>query len=83
MITAIDPVRLVGLKQAAYVMQCLIKGQNKEEIVIALGGDDQLVSMWISFLLHNRWITEGGEGWSVTAKGTNWNMRNGSTHTTS
>jgi len=69
MTTVIDPVQLAGLKQAAYVMECLVTGQSKEEIAIAFGGDKQLVAMWILFLKHNHWIAETKEGWSITAKG--------------
>ncbi|HEU4605112.1 MAG TPA: hypothetical protein VFS46_02620 [Nitrososphaera sp.] len=72
MTTVIDPMRLAGLKQATYVMQCLIKGQSKEDITVALGNDEQLVNMWISFLRHNHWIDEGLNGWSITAKGRTW-----------
>ncbi|MFY3742136.1 MAG: hypothetical protein HMLIMOIP_002600 [Candidatus Nitrosomirales archaeon] len=72
MTTVIDPVRLAGLKQAVYVMECLVKGNNEEEIAIALGNDKQLVSMWILFLKHNHWIEETMGGWSITVKGQKW-----------
>lgn len=73
MTLAIDPVKLAGLKQAAYVMQCLNKGQSTEQIAIALNGDEQLVTMWVSFLRHNHWVIEESGKWSITAKGENWN----------
>ena len=76
-----DPARLVGLKQAAYVMECLVKGQSEEEIVRTIGGDEQLVTMWISFLKHNHWITETMGGWSTTAKGVAWSRRDMSART--
>src|SRR5688572_2311693 len=75
MTTLIDPVRLSGLKQASYVMRCITEGQTEEKIAIALGGDVQLVAMWLSFLKHNHWMTEGNGGWSVTAKGTQWSTK--------
>jgi hypothetical protein len=71
--TAIDPVKLAGLKQATYVMQCLVKGHSEEQIAIALNGDKQLVTMWVSFLRHNHWMTEESGKWTITAKGENWN----------
>lgn len=74
-----DPARLVGLKQAVYVMECLVKGQSEEEIVRTISGDEQLVTMWISFLKHNHWIAETNGGWSSTAKGVAWSRRDMST----
>ena len=73
MTTAIDPVKLAGLKQAVYVMQCLAKGQSEEQIAIALNNDEQLVTMWVSFLRHNYWMIQEFGKWSITAKGENWN----------
>jgi hypothetical protein len=69
MTSIIEPVRLGGLKQAVYVLDCLVKGHSEEQIAITLGNDKQLVQMWILFLKHNHWIEEGLNGWSVTAKG--------------
>jgi hypothetical protein len=67
-----NPVQLAGLKQAAYVMKCLVEGYTEEEIVKILGKDQQLVVMWISFLRHNQWMEKSMEGWSMTAKGVVW-----------
>jgi hypothetical protein len=72
MTTIIEPVRLVGLKQAVYVMDSLAKGHNEEQIAITLGDDKQLVRMWMLFLKHNRWMEETMSGWSLTAKGRSW-----------
>ena len=69
MTTIIDPVRLAGLKQAAYVMGCLVRNDSEVEIIRMLGGDVQLFNMWKLFLRHNQWIVETAEGWSTTAKG--------------
>ena len=75
MTSTINPVEIVGLKQAAYVMECLTKGQNGDEITRMLGGDEQLVDMWVSFLKHNQWMTETMQGWSMTVKGAMWHKR--------
>jgi hypothetical protein len=75
MTSIINPVQLAGLKQAVYVMECLVRNDSEEEIVRMLGGDDQLFDMWKSFLKHNQWMTESMQGWSITAKGAMWNKR--------
>jgi hypothetical protein len=72
MTTMIDPVRFVGLEQAAYVMDCLVRNDSEENTVSMLGGDKQLFDMWKSFLKHNHWITETMQGYSTTAKGAMW-----------
>lgn len=70
------PFKLAGLKQATYISQCLAKGQDRAEVILSFGGDEQLVDMWISFLKHNHWVVEGTDGrWSVTPKGKIWNSR--------
>jgi hypothetical protein len=76
MATMMDPGRLSGLKQASFVMQCLTEGQSSEEIAASLGGDMQLVAMWISFLRHNHWMIADDKGWAVTAKGARWSRMN-------
>ena len=81
MTTVIEPVQLAGLKQAAYVMECLVIGQSKEDIVRRLEGDKQLVDMWISFLRHNHWIEETVKGWSITTKGAAWSRNAKSSQT--
>jgi hypothetical protein len=75
MTTIIDPVRLAGLKQAAYVMGCLVRNDSEAHVIMALGGDTQLYHMWKSFLRHNQWIAETTHGYSITAKGSMWNKR--------
>jgi hypothetical protein len=77
----IDPVRLTGLKQAAYVMGCIVRNDSEEQITRMLGGDEQLFDMWKSFLKHNQWMTETMQGWSVTSKGAMWGKRVGSAGT--
>lgn len=75
MTTVIEPVRLAGLKQAVYVMDCLAKGHSEAQIALTLGDDKQLVSMWMLFLKHNRWMEETTCGWSPTAKGRSWRSK--------
>jgi hypothetical protein len=75
MTTIIDPARLAGLKQAAYVMVCLVRNDSEAQVILTLGGDAQLYYMWKSFLKHNQWITETIQGYSITAKGSMWNKR--------
>ena len=75
MTTVIDPLQLAGLKQATYVMKSLVKGYTEEEITKILGGDEQLVTMWILFLKHNHWIEATMEGWDTTSKGLEWSKR--------
>jgi hypothetical protein len=75
MTTIIDPIKLAGLKQAAYVMGCLARNDSEQQIIETLDGDAQLFDIWKSFLRHNQWITETTEGWSVTAKGSMWSKR--------
>ena len=69
MTSIVDPVMLAGLKQAAYVMDCLVKHDSEAQVILLLGGDEQLYNMWKSFLKHNQWMTESMQGWSVTSKG--------------
>lgn len=71
----LDPIRLTGLKQATYVMQCLTKGQSEQQIANTMGDDKQLVKMWAFFLTHNHWMIREGEGWFTTAKGADWSRR--------
>lgn len=75
MTTIINPLQLAGLKQAVYVMGCLVRNYHEEEIIRMFGGDAQLFDMWRSFLTHNQWIEPENEGWSMTAKGMEWNKR--------
>ena len=75
MTAMIDPMRLAGLRQASYVIECLSKHQSKEQVVLMLGGDEQLFEMWKSFLRHNRWMAETHEGWSITPKGAIWRQK--------
>jgi len=75
MTTVIEPGSLSGLKRAAFIMNCITTGQTKDEITRTMGGDAQLVAMWLSFLQHNHWIIVGPDGWAVTAKGAMWSKK--------
>lgn len=44
------------MRQAAYVLDCLIDGKTEPEIAITFEGDKQLAKMWVSFVLHNHWV---------------------------
>lgn len=75
MTTIIDLVNLPGLKQAAYVMGCLVRNDSEDQIIRMLGSDKQLFDMWKLFLRHNQWITDTKEGWAITGKGAMWSNR--------
>lgn len=57
-----------------YVLQCLERGQTRRQIVEALNGDEDLVDVWISFLMQYDWIEQKNESneWSVTSSGMEW-----------
>jgi len=66
-----DPRNLRGLHQAAYVMSCLCEGKSIAKIVQKFRGDEQLVTMWVNFLRHNRWVEydEVDRSYMITDKG--------------
>lgn len=74
MALAVKSADLGGLKKAMYVLQCLDRGQTRKQIVDALNGDEELVDVWISFLMQYDWIEQQSESdeWSVTSKGREW-----------
>ncbi len=74
MAVAVKSAGLGGLKKAMYVLRCLDKGQTRKQIVEALNGDEELVDIWISFLMQYDWIEQRNESdeWSVTPKGREW-----------
>jgi hypothetical protein len=71
----IDPTKLSGLKQAVYVMQCLVRNDTESNIVKNLGDDQQLYNMWKIFLQHNGWMARTERGWKMSTKGERWTMR--------
>lgn len=62
------------LARAVYIMDCLVKGQPKWQIVYKFNGDEQLVAMLISFLIHSQWVKQDGQTgeWAMTAKSETW-----------
>lgn len=74
MALAVKSAGLGGLKKAMYVMQCLDRGQTRKQIVEALNDDEELVDVWISFLMQYDWIKQQDESeeWSVTPEGREW-----------
>ena len=66
--------KLSGLRQAIYVMKCLDSGEYFEQIIEKFGGDEQLVKLWMSFLLHNKCIQNPAidHKWLITDKGKRW-----------
>ena len=63
-----------GLKIAMFVLQCLDRGQTRQQIVELLNGGEELVDVWISFPMQYDWIEQKKESdeWSVTVKGREW-----------
>jgi predicted transcriptional regulator len=74
MALAVKSAGLGGLKKAMYVLRCLDRGQTRKQIVEALNGDEELVDVWISFLMQYDWIEQQNESdeWSTTLKGREW-----------
>jgi predicted transcriptional regulator len=74
MALAVKPAGLGGLKKAMFVLRCLDRGETRKQIVQALNGDEELVDVWISFLMQYDWIEQQNESgeWSVTSKGREW-----------
>jgi hypothetical protein len=74
MALAVKSPSLGGLKKAMFVLQCLDRGQSKQQIVELSNGDEELVDVWMSFLMQYDWIEQKNESdeWSVTAKGREW-----------
>jgi len=66
--------KLSGLRQAAYIMKCLDNEEDFEQIIQKFAGDEQLVKLWMSFLLHNRCIENPAidHKWLITEKGKRW-----------
>jgi hypothetical protein len=66
----INPLKLSGLQQAEYVLNCMIEGQSREATVTKFEGDEQLVQMWTLFVVHNHWIERNKAGTiALTEKG--------------
>jgi hypothetical protein len=50
--------KLSPLESAVYVLRCIYEGKRKDEIVQRFDGDEQLVSLWLTFLKTNDWLQE-------------------------
>jgi hypothetical protein len=81
MALAVKSAGLGGLKKAMFVLHCLDRGQTRKQIVEALNGDEELLDIWISFLMQYDWIEQHNETdeWSVTPKGREWHDEIGKT----
>ena len=67
----IDPLRLSGLMQAMYILDCLHDGLTEEQIIEKCHGDGQMVKIWINFSMENRWASKdvANNRWVLTDKG--------------
>ncbi|MDQ6864097.1 MAG: hypothetical protein M3044_09755 [Thermoproteota archaeon] len=70
-----NPKKLSPLETAAYVLECIHEGKRKEEIVQRFDDDEQLVSLWLTFLKANDWLEEDHDSNSqlvVSEEGKQW-----------
>ena len=65
-----DPMKLRGLRQALFILDCLCDGDTEDQIAAKFSGDDQLVKMWFSFMKHNHWLSydEFNNKWLMTQR---------------
>ena len=71
----LNPKKLSPLESAAYVLECIQEGKPKEEIVRRFNDDEQLVSLWLTFLKANDWLEEDHNSSSqllLTEEGKQW-----------
>jgi hypothetical protein len=54
----VNPLKLRGLAQAAFILFCFEMGVQEFEIIKKVKGDYGLVKMWLSFLLHNHYMAK-------------------------
>jgi hypothetical protein len=48
-----DPAHnLSHLRQASYILKCISEGRTRKEIVEEFDGDEQLVLIWINYLME-------------------------------
>ena len=67
--------KLIGLKQATYVLKQVAQGKLPPQIVDAFDGDSQLVEIWTSFLIDIQGIERDKtclKEYIVTEKGNTW-----------
>jgi hypothetical protein len=52
-----DPAHnLSPLRQAFYILKCVSDGRTRKEIVEEFDGDEQLVSIWINYLMERNYL---------------------------
>ena len=67
--------KLIGLKQATYVLEQVALGKFPPQVVDAFEGDSQLVEISTGFLTNIGWIERDKiclKGYIVTEKGNTW-----------
>jgi len=47
---------LSPLRQVSYILKCISEGITRNEIVKEFGGDEQLVSIWINYLIERNYL---------------------------
>ena len=52
-----DPAHsLSRLRQASYILKCVSEGRTRKEIVEEFDGDEQLVLIWINYLMERNYL---------------------------
>jgi hypothetical protein len=51
-----NPYSLSPLRQASYILKCISEGRPRKEIVEQFGGDEQLVLIWINYLMERHYL---------------------------
>jgi hypothetical protein len=52
-----DPAHnLSHLRQASYILKCISEGRTRKEIVEEFDGDEQLVLIWINYLMERNYL---------------------------
>jgi hypothetical protein len=53
----LDPAHTLSpLRQAYYILKCISEGRTREEIVEEFDGDQQLVLIWIKYLIERSYL---------------------------
>ena len=58
----ISPLEFTGIRQAVFVLSCMQNGMSESEIAELFEGDRQLVKLWRSFIIHNKWVNQSPNG---------------------
>jgi hypothetical protein len=57
----LDPAHsLSPLRQASYILKCISEGKTRGEIVEEFGGDEQLVLIWVNYLMERNYLNVSG-----------------------